>query len=182
GQTEPPPDAAIAHVFEKSEGGRWYWLQHELVTRGAAFVRPRADNHARTEDLLALEARAREQERGLWARRAYAALNARSASALALETNLNCLRGDAPYRVMEATISTARVFDTRAALAVDGAPVEAPFSIVIFGESFTAWDGPALASLTGAQIRVRGPLGVYRDEPQLCLEHSAQLEVLTDAP
>ncbi len=180
GQTETPPEAAIAHVFVKSEGGRWFWLQHEMVARGAAFVRPRRDNHARSEDLLALEARAREQERGLWARRAYAALTPRTAGALALEANLNCLRGDAPYRVLEAAVSEARVFDRRASLMLDGAPAEAPFSIAIFGENFAAWDGPALASLTGARIRARGPLGVYRDEPQLCLEHASQLEILTE--
>lgn len=33
---EAPREAAIAHVFVKSEGGRWFWLQHELVSRGAA--------------------------------------------------------------------------------------------------------------------------------------------------
>ncbi|MEQ1492964.1 MAG: hypothetical protein ABL932_20665, partial [Terricaulis sp.] len=36
---EAPREAAIAHVFVKSEGGRWFWLQHELVSRGAAYVR-----------------------------------------------------------------------------------------------------------------------------------------------
>ena len=35
---EAPREAAIAHVFVKSEGGRWFWLQHELVSRGAAYV------------------------------------------------------------------------------------------------------------------------------------------------
>lgn len=180
GQTELPPEAAIAHVFVKSEGGRWFWLQHELVARGGAFVRPRRDNHARSEDLLALEARAREQERGLWGRRAYAALDVRSATTLAVETNLSCLRGAAPYRVLEATVSEAQVFDRRASLTLDSAPAETPFSIVIFGENFAAWDGPALASLTGARIRARGPLGVYRAEPQLCLEHASQLEILTE--
>ena len=59
------PEAAIAHVFVKSEGGRWFWLQHELVSRGAAYVRPRRDNHARTQELLALETQAREAERFL---------------------------------------------------------------------------------------------------------------------
>jgi hypothetical protein len=58
GDAGPPPEAAVAHVFVKSEGGRWFWLQHELVTRGAAFVRPRRDNHQRSADLIALEARA----------------------------------------------------------------------------------------------------------------------------
>jgi endonuclease YncB( thermonuclease family) len=32
-------------------------------------VRPRRDNHARAEELIALEAQAREAERGMWARR-----------------------------------------------------------------------------------------------------------------
>ena len=82
--------------------------------------------------------------------------------------------------MLEATISEARVFDRRASLSVSGAPTETPFAIVIFGENFSAWDGPPLTSLTGSNIRVRGPLGVYREEPQLCLEHSSQLEILTD--
>jgi endonuclease YncB( thermonuclease family) len=180
GQTETPPEAAIAHVFVKSEGGRWFWLQHELVTRGAAYVRPRRDNHARSGELLALEAQARAQERGLWGQRDYRALTARTAATQALEGTANCLRGDAPYRVLEARVADARVFDTRAALTLEGGPAETPFAIVVFGENFTAWDGPALTTLTGARVRVRGPLGVYRDEPQLCLEHASQLEVLAD--
>jgi len=178
GQTEVPDEAAIAHVFVKSEGGRWFWLQHEMVARGAAFVRPRHDNHARSEELIALEARARAAERGLWAKREYRPMTTRAASALALETNLNCLRGAAPYRIIEADIAEARVFDRRASLRLNGGAADKPFSVVVFGESFANWDGPTLASLSGAHIRVRGPLGVYRDEPQLCLDHSSQLEVL----
>lgn len=180
GQAEPPPGAAIAHVFVKSEGGRWFWLQHELVMRGAAYVRPRRDNHARSEDLLALEAQARTQERGLWGQRAYRALTTRTAATQALEANANCLRGDAPYRVLEARIANVQVFDARASLLPEGAPEETPFAIVVFGENFTAWDGPSLNTLNGARVRVRGPLGVYRDEPQLCLEHASQLEVLAE--
>ena len=61
GQTEVPDEAAIAHVFVKSEGGRWFWLQHEMVARGAAYVRPRHDNHSRSEELIALEARAQSR-------------------------------------------------------------------------------------------------------------------------
>jgi endonuclease YncB( thermonuclease family) len=182
GDTEPPPEAAIAHVFVKSEGGRWFWLQHELVSRGSAYVRPRRDNHARTEELLALETRARSAERGLWGRREYRTLNVRSAAGLAAESATNCLRSDAPYRVIEGRVSEAHVFDTRASLDMEGAPTEAAFTLVVFGENFSAWDGAPLASLTGARIRARGPLGVYRGAPQLCLEHSSQLEVLTDQP
>jgi endonuclease YncB( thermonuclease family) len=178
--TEPPPEVpqetAIAHVFVQSEGGRWFWLQHALISKGAAFVRPRQGNHARTADLLVLEAQARSAERGLWGKRAYRPLNARNATALALSFAESCLRGPAPYRIVEGRIQDAQVFDRRASLALEG---ETPFAIVVFGESFSAWDGPPLASFSGARVRVRGPLGIYRDEPQLCLEHASQIEVLT---
>ena len=63
---------------------------------------------------------------------------------------------------------------------MEGAAAEAPFALVVFGENFSAWDGAPLASFTGAQVRARGPLGVFRGEPQLCLEHASQLEVLGD--
>ena len=178
--TEPSPEApqetAIAHVFVQSEGGRWFWLQHALISKGAAFVRPRRDNHARSAELLALEAQARSSERGLWAKRPYRPLNVQAASALALSFAESCLRGPAPYRIVEGQIQDAQVFDRRASLALDG---ETPFAIVVFGESFSAWDGPPLGSFDGARVRVRGPLGIYHDEPQLCLEHPSQIEVLT---
>lgn len=172
------PEAAIAHVFVKSEGGRWFWLQHELVDKGAAYVRPRRDNHARAEELRAVEARARAAERGLWGRREYRPLSVRRAADAALAANVNCLNGAAPYRVIEGRVREARVFGRRAALEMDGARDGAPFSLVVFGESFSGWDGAPLASLTGARVRARGPLGVYRGQPQLCLDHSSQLELL----
>ncbi len=175
-------EAAIAHVFVRSEGGRWSWLQHDLVARGAAYVRPRRDNHARSEDLLAIEARARASERGLWGERAYQPLSVRAAARVAIETEVNCLRGDAPYRIVEGRVGAASVFDRRASLEMDGAGDETGFALVVFGESFTAWDGAPLASLTGAHIRARGPLGVYRGRPQLCLDHAGQLEILPDQP
>lgn len=175
GDTEPPPEAAIAHVFVQSEGGGWFWLQHELVSRGAAFVRPRANNNARAAELIAIEAQARRAERGLWGQRDYRPLSAGAAAELARAANINCLRGDAPYHILETRISDARVFERRASLAADG---DIPFSIVVFGESFANWNGPALTTLTGARIRVRGSLGVYRDEPQLCLDDASQLEIL----
>lgn len=174
-------EAAIAHVFVKSEGGRWFWLQHELVSRGAAYARPRRDNHARTQDLLVLEARARNAERGLWGRREYRPLTARGAARLALETDASCMRGDAPYRVVEGRVADARVFASRASLELDGGPTDAPFALVVFGDNFSAWDGPPLASLSGMRVRARGPLGVYRGAPQLCLEHGGQLELIPEA-
>lgn len=176
-----PREAAIAHVFVKSEGGRWFWLQHELVARGAAYVRARPDNHARAATLLTLEQHARQAERGMWRERAYRPLTARAAARAASESGANCLSGDAPFRIVEGNIADARVFERRASLRMEGAE-EPPFSLVLFGDNFAAWDGPALASLNGVRVRARGPLGVYRDEPQLCLEHASQLEVLAERP
>jgi endonuclease YncB( thermonuclease family) len=176
---ETPREAAIAHVFVKSDGGRWFGLQHELVSRGAAYVRARPNNHARATELLELEQQARISERGMWRQRAYRPLNVHAAATAATEANANCLRGDAPFRIVEGRIADARVFERRASLRMEGAD-EPPFSLVVFGENFAGWDGPQLATLTGARVRARGPLGVYRDQPQLCLEHSSQLEILSD--
>lgn len=179
-ETVAPAETAIAHVFVKSEGGRWFWLQHELVARGAAYVRPRRDNHARSADLLALETQARAGERGMWGQREYRPLNVRAAARAALATEASCMRGDAPYRVVEGRVTQAQTFERRAALAMESAADEAPFALVVFGESFAGWDGPQLNALTGTRVRARGPLGVFHGEPQLCLEHSSQLEVLAE--
>jgi hypothetical protein len=179
GESAPPPEAALAHVFVKSEGGRWFWLQHELLSRGAAYLRARSNNQARASELMAIESRARAAERGMWAERTYRPLSAGAAARAAVEANANCMRRDAPFRIVEGRIADARVFETRASLRLDGAS-EPPFSLVLFGDNFAAWNGPQLASLAGARVRARGPLGIYRDEPQMCLEHASQLEVLTD--
>ncbi|MBY0564059.1 MAG: thermonuclease family protein [Hyphomonadaceae bacterium] len=179
-QTEPPSETAIAHVYVKSEGGRWFWLQHELIARGAAYVRPRRSNHARADELLQIEARARGEERGLWAKPEYQPLSSRAASDAAIASDTNCLRADAPYRIVEGHVAEAAVSGTRAVLTLDGGDEQAPFSLVAFGDNFTAWDGPTLTGLQGQRVRARGPLGVFRDAPQLCLEHSSQLEVLAD--
>ncbi|MEQ1490416.1 MAG: hypothetical protein ABL932_07700, partial [Terricaulis sp.] len=130
-------------------------------------------------ELLAVERRARAAERGMWGERAYRPLTARAAARVAIEANANCTRGDAPFRIVEGRIAEAQVFDRRASLRVEGA-VDPPFSVVLFGESFGAWDGPDLETLNGAKVRVRGPLGVFHDEPQLCIDHSSQMEVVTD--
>lgn len=176
GQTEAPPEAAIAHVFVKSEGGRWFWLQHELIARGAAYVRPRRDNHARTEELQAVEAQARAAENGLWREREYRTERPERLVTAALAFDKTCFSGDAPYRFMEARVNRVFVSDGRAALFFG--MEDNPLTVVLFGESFSAWDGPELATLSGASVRVRGPLGVFRGQPQLCLDHASQLEVL----
>jgi endonuclease YncB( thermonuclease family) len=175
---EAPREAAIAHVFVRSEGGRWFWLQHELVARGAAFVRPRRDNQARTDQLLGIEAQARAAERGLWGRRPYQTATVRAVARAALATHLHCMDRTAPYRLVEGRVHETRVKDNRAALDMEGAARTHPFAIVVFGDAFSTWNGPPLAALSGQTIRARGLIGVSQDEAQLCLEDGRALEVL----
>jgi len=175
---EAPREAAIAHVFVHSEGGRWFWLQHELVARGAAFVRPRPDNRARTDQLLAIEAQARAAERGLWGRRPYQSANVRSVTRAAVATHAACMDRAAPYRLVEGPVHEVSVGDNRASLEMEGAARTHPFAIVVFGDAFAHWNGPPLASLGGANVRARGLIGVSQDEVQLCLEDGRALEVL----
>jgi endonuclease YncB( thermonuclease family) len=174
GDTAPPPQAAIAHVFVQSEGGGWSWVQHELIARGGAYVRPRRDNHTRTSELLALEAQARADERGLWGRRGHGILSTADAAQAALAFNETCTRGAAPYRIVEGRVADVMATERRAILIFDGEP---RFEIAVFGQSFAAWDGPAWSSLEGARVRVRGSLGVYNGAPQLCLDHASALEI-----
>ncbi len=173
GDAEPPPQAAIAHVFVQSEGGGWSWVQHELIARGAAYVRPRRDNHARSERLLALEAQARADERGLWGRRGAGVLNVERAAEVALAFGETCTRGAAPYRIVEGRVAEIIATERRAIFVLEGEP---PFEVAVFGQSFATWEGPAWSSLDGARVRIRGALGVYNGAPQLCLDHASALE------
>jgi len=170
--------AALAHVFVRSEGGRWFWLQHELVARGAAYARPRRGNAARTPELMALEARARRERRGLWASREHRPLDPAGAAAAALAAAVNCLSAAAPYRIVEGRIAAAEVGESRAQLAFAAEDAAPAFTLALFGESFAAWEGPAPASLNGRRVRARGPLGIYRGQAQLCLDHASQLEIV----
>ncbi len=176
--TRQPRETAIAHVFVQSEGGRWIWLQRQLVSRGSAFVRTRRDNRARATELLQAEAQARAARRGLWAKRDYAALAPRTASAAAVESNAGCRSGEARYAIVEGRVSNALVQERRAALDLEGGE---NFSVVVFGDGFSFWDGPTFASYQGANIRVRGTLGMFHDQPQLCIDHAQQIEIVAPA-
>ena len=173
GNTASAGETAIAHVFVQSEGGRWIWLQKELILRGAAFVRTRRDNHARAAELLAAEADARAAHRGLWAERAYAMLSPRAAADAAAASPSSC-RGNGRYAFVEGRVAHANVGERRASLDMDGGP----FSIAIFGQGFSTWDGPAFNTFEGKRVRVRGPLGMFHDAAQICIDHAQQIELV----
>jgi endonuclease YncB( thermonuclease family) len=73
-------EAAIAHVWAKTEGGRWVWVQQALALEGQTMVRSRKENYARVGELLAAERNAREGKRGLWADAEAAPVDAASLS------------------------------------------------------------------------------------------------------
>lgn len=172
-ETEPPSETAIAHVYVKSEGGRWFWLQHELVQRGDAFVRARADNDARAARLLTIEAEARAAERGLWAEDEYRGMSPREAAAAALAHGERCQSG--AFSFVEGRVADVYVGERRAALTMES---EQPFEIALFGQAFAAWDGPSPATFDGERIRARGTLGVFNERPQLCIGHPSDLELI----
>ncbi len=193
--TEAPPggdaeviaqERAVAHVFIRSEGGRWFWLQHELVSRGAAFVRPRPDNHARVDELFAVEAQARAAERGLWGERAYRTLSPREAATEAVASELRCQDQNAPFRFVEGVIDETQTQTRRASLRFTGGHEETPaLAIVVFGRAFANWRGPAFDSYDGKRVRVRGRLETFRfrdappddpGRPQICVDDAGRLK------
>ena len=150
-------ETAIAHVFVKSEGGRWIWLQQALVLQGAAYVQPRADNHARMGELYSTEAHARETEAGLWSERAYRTLSPARAAEEATTLEAPCQDRSAPFRFVEGVVRAVRPSDRRIVFELE-APQEAPFSLVAFGRTVSDWHGPAPSSLEGQRVLARGNL------------------------
>lgn len=78
GMTRDRYGRALAHVTTEDGTGPYYWINLEMVRRGAARVRLYPDTSGGGEKLLAAEQAARETGDGLWGRRAYQAMNAAS--------------------------------------------------------------------------------------------------------
>lgn len=67
GLTRDRYERAIAHVIARDEVGGEVWLNGLVARQGAARVRTYPDNAKRARRLLAFEAEARAEKRGLWA-------------------------------------------------------------------------------------------------------------------
>ena len=72
GLTRDRYDRALAHVITADTLGPEYWLNAEMIKRGAARVRVYPDTAAANDALLPLEAAAREEKAGLWKGRLWA--------------------------------------------------------------------------------------------------------------
>lgn len=177
-QSAAPAETALAHLFVRSEGGRWIWVQQALVSQGLVRVRTRKENHARAAALLAAEAQARAAQRGLWALREYRVRNATALANDADSLPRSCGRG--PFLVVEGRVRQASVSDTRVYLNFgEAGDYGADTTIGIYGDAVAAWraEGPAFASYENKQVRVRGRTA-NRGGPLICADHPQQIEVL----
>ena len=80
GITRDRYDRALAHVVTIDGAGPDVWLNAEMLTRGAAWVRLYPDTAARGDELLTLEAEARTAARGLWSSANYRVQDAQQLS------------------------------------------------------------------------------------------------------
>lgn len=75
GLTRDRYDRALAHVVTIDAAGPGIWLNRAMIERGGARVRLYGSTSARGQELLRLEAEAREARRGLWKLADYAVLD-----------------------------------------------------------------------------------------------------------
>lgn len=160
---------ALAHVYVRTEGGRWLWLQEAMLREGLARVRVFKENPARAERLLRIEAKARAAKVGLWADGAYRVHDAQSI--LAISDGFHVVEG----RILRVETREDRIYLNF------GEDYRSDFTILIAAEDLPAWGEPALdpKSLEGKTVQVRGYVR-DRGGPLIQIDHPAQMAVHAD--
>ena len=160
-----PDEAALAHVYVRTEGGRWLWAQEAMLRDGLARVHTRKDNSARAEKMLAIEALARGEKRGLWAASAY---RVRAADKPIEPSGFLLAEG----KVINVGESKGRVFLNF------GEDYRSDFTVMIGEEDLPNFKPPFDAkALASQRVRVRGYVS-DRGGPLMRIDHPAQIEVL----
>ena len=174
-----PTETALAQLFVQSEGGRWIWVQQAMLVEGFARVRTRKENVARADELLAAEAQARRERRGLWALADYRVLTAEAALARAESLPNRCNQG--PFLIIEGRVRQVSANDERVYLNF-GEDYRSDVTIGVYGQNVSDWSarGPAFASYEGQRVRVRGRTA-NRGGPLVCVDHPEQIEVLAQS-
>lgn len=147
------------------------WIQGVLVSEGHAMVASYADNHARTEALLALEADARAAGRGAWG---VGALVVRRPDPNALAQHLDS-RQIVEGRVIEVSPQIrGRVYLNF------GLDWRSDFTAAIDADALEGFQaaGKAPDALEGAIVRVRGWL-FEENGPMIRLDHPEALELVS---
>lgn len=156
-------DRHLLHVVD----GEGRWLQGELLSAGLARAWTQPDAADRATEMLALEAEARSQRRGLWALPYFAILTPETAPA-----------GFDRFQIVEVAI--ADVARVRGTVYLNAGPdwrsdftarLERP-AVKLFAEA-----GRDIAALKGKRVRIRGWLRLYNG-PFIDVTHPQQIEVL----
>jgi micrococcal nuclease len=161
----------LAQAFIVTETGQ-VWLQGRLVEEGFARAYSFPDNRGCAAELLALEAKAREAKRGLWANAAYGLRPA--------EKTRELLGYVGSYQVVEGTIVSA--FASKGRVYLDfGADWKNDFTAALDPIARKQFETAGLdpASLKGQRVRVRGWIEAVAG-PQIRVTHPEQIEIIAD--
>lgn len=156
-------DRRLLHVVD----GDGRWLQGELLSAGLVRVWTQPDASERAAEMLALEAQARSQRRGLWALPYFAILTQETATS-ALDR----------FQIVEAAIAdVARVRGT--VYLNTGADWRSDFTARLERPALTlfAAAGQDVGALKGKRVRIRGWLRLYNG-PFIDVTHPQQIEVI----
>lgn len=151
-------ERALAHAIVRDEVGGDVWLNGLMARQGGARVRTYPDNAKRARRLLAMEAEAREEKRGLWA------------DAHWRVRGLDDLAGAPNFAIVEGEVSAV------GEMAGDGeAHLERGGIRFDVGERLGAAD---VKLATDVRIRVRGRIDTRGETPKIRVTHWAQVEVV----
>lgn len=157
--------SALAQAFVTTETGRVVWVQEALVREGWARAHSWKDNQARADLLLAAEAKARAEKRGIWADPFYAIERADAVSEVDR------------YAIVEGRIVSVADSNGRTYLNF-GEDYRTDFTIAIAADDTAAFAGDrAPQALAGKMVRVRGYVR-ERGGPLMQVDHPAQIELL----
>lgn len=152
GAARDPFGRKVAHL--RLVKGR-AWVQGEMLDAGAGRVRTFSDQRALAPQMLEREAKARHDQRGLWASADYQ---------VRLPWEVRGARG---YQIVEGRVTGAK----GGSLELQGLSVTIPDKAVADLEAA----GKAPSSLTGKLVRVRGAI---RRGPSMRIDHPEAVELL----
>ena len=157
----------IAHLYLAGEPR--VWLQEGLVNSGFAEVLPQDDNHACSQRLLALEEKARNEQRGHWSLALFKVLHARDPRSI-----LNLVQ---TYQIVEGKVDHASESGGRVTLHF-GAENKYGFIAIIEPSAKKRFaDKKASGDWTSLSVRVRGWVERRRG-PAVSVTQSEQIEFL----
>ena len=153
----------LAHLF--LDDGTW--VQGALLLAGMARVYSFADNRARVNEMLALEARARRARAGIWAHRFYDVRRADHLDA----------RADG-FQLVEGMVANAAVVRGRVYLNF-GEDWKSDFTVTVAPRDRRLFDDAGIDTtrFAGARLRVRGGIKQFNG-PMIEVTHPEQIERL----